>query len=241
MKLGVRDAGKVFSKLHISEDPSAPTLVKAGMSFIIPVRFNEIGLAQLGAKTFAYGLGLLVLDTGEYTLLNVSAMLELGDCTTQVFTEDEVDYYRFHFTPGSAFIKTRHLVCQSSLLFIALDEFIFKGKMAKYLSYDDAMRIFDTAQKHTRTSATILHPVVEFIIGYIGRSRADRKTYIRLAATKPSDYSLKNLSWVPMRSVYWSAPSTVNKTGGAYFPDGVVSALVNPSVRSDNIEKILRA
>ena len=96
-------------------------------------------------------------------------------------------------------------------------------------------------QDYAKTKATMLPPVVEFLAAYIARSKQDRTKFIREVAKQPKDFALDQVSWVPLRSVFWSAPGTVNKLSGAYFADGVVSALVNPNNKVEKVESILRA
>lgn len=237
---GRRDADKVYSVL--TDEPNQPVITKAPIRLIVPVRFREIGLVQIGVQTFVYGLGALVLENKDWAILNVNAYLELGPATVEIVKHDDVEYYSFQFQAGDVLFRTKELVCHSSLLYTAIEEFVFKGKMPQYVDYESGCRIFDSAKKHTKTTASIQHPVVEFLIGYIGRDREDRAKFIREVAKTKKDFGLDKLSWVPMRSVYWSAPSTVNKLAGAYAgSDGIVSALVNPSDRTDKIERILRA
>jgi len=236
---GRRNAEKVYRALD--DQDNRPVITKAPIRLIVPARFREIGLLQIGTQTFVFGLAALVLESNEWALLNVNAYLELGPAAVELIKIDDVEYYTFQFQAGDVLFKTKELVCHSSLLYTAIEEFIFKGKMPRYVEYEDGCHLFDSAKKHTKTTASIQHSVVEFLVGFIGRDRADRAKYIREVAKSENDFGMDKLSWVPMRSVYWSAPSTVNKLAGAYFSEGIVSALVNPSERTDKIEQILRA
>ena len=235
----VRNAQKVLDGL--SDLPGKPVIAKAAMTIQVPVRFREIELMQIGEATFVYGLFAMILDSGDYALCNINAFVELGAAPVEIITIDETSYYSFRYEPGQVVIKTKELVCRSSLIYKAIEEFVFKGKVPWYVGYEDMGKIFDTAEEHARTSAKILHPVVEFLAAYIARSKADRTKYLREIGQTYKDFEQGGLDWVPMRSVYWSAPGTVNKLAGAYFSDGVVSALVNPSERTEKIESILRA
>lgn len=234
-----RDGKKVLSVL--SDLPGQPVITKAALTVQFPVRFKEVELAKISANTFAYGLMALILETGEYALFNVNALVELGPAPVEISEIEGVEYFSFRYQPGDVVIKTKDLVCRSSLIYKAIEEFVFKGKVPWYLDYEDMGKIFDTAKKHANTSATILPSIVEFMASYIARSKADRTRYLREVAKTPSDYARDKLTWVPLRSVYWSAPGTVNKLAGAYFQDGVVSAIVNPSDTVPKIESILRA
>ena len=234
----VRNAGKVLSQL--SDLPGKPVIAKAPLSIQFPVRFRDIELAQVGSASYVYGLFMILLDTGEYALCNVNALVELGPAVVELITVNEEPYYSFHYEPGDVVIKTKELVCRSNLIFKAIDEFVFKGKVPWYVDYEDMGKIFDTAKQHAKTSANILPSVVEFMAAYIARSRKDRVKFIRETATDYKGFDKKFMDWVPMRSVFWSAPGTVNKLAGAYFENGIISALVNPSERTEKIERILR-
>lgn len=238
MKLKRRNAEAVLDQLY--EDKSKQVIAKSRMTLQIPVRFKEIGLAQIGATTFIYGLFSIVLDNGDYAICNVNALIELGKCSIELETIDGAEYYNFIFEPGSVLFKTTELVARAALVFKAIEEFIFKGKIPYYVAYDDIGKLFDTAKKHAQTRADLQPAVTEFMAAYIARDSQNRIKFLRETAKTYEDFD-KKLEWVPMQSVYWSSPGTVNKIAGAYFQEGVVSALVNPSERVEKIESILRA
>lgn len=235
----VRNAVKVLAAL--SDVPDKPVIAKAALTIQFPVRFGEIGLAKIGTNSYVYGLFAILLETGDYALCNVNAYVELGAAAVELITIDDTQYYQFQYQKGDIVFKTKELVCRANLIYRAIEEFVFKGKIPWYVGYEDMGKIFDTAKKHARTSAEILPSVVEFMAGYIGRDKTDRIKYIREVGKDYKDFTQAKMAWVPMRSVYWSAPGTVNKLAGAYFSDGITSALVNPSERTEKIESILRA
>lgn len=233
----VRNPEAVLAAL--SYTPKKPVIAKKTISVRFPVRFEEAELATISAQNSVYGLVMLLLESGEYGLLNVNASLNLGPAIVTIVKEDDVDYYNFLYQEGQVVFESQDLVCQSGLIYSALKEFILMGKVPKYVDYDDMGKLFSTAVKHARTTAVILPSVVEFLASYIARSEKDRTKFYRetLGTGKP----VGKPSWVPLLSVYYSAPGTVNKLAGAYFNPGVVSALVNPSERVETVESILRA
>lgn len=238
MKL-IRNAGKVLAAL--TDLPGKPVIAKEAITIQLPVRFKEVDLCKIGEQTYAYGLFAMILDSGDYALMNVNAYLELGQAHVEISKVDETEYYNFRFEAGDVLFKTKELVCRANLIYKAIEEFIFKGKAPWYVEYEDMGKIFDTAKHHAKTTANIMPSIVEFMAAYIARSKEDRVKFVREGAKSYEDFTRKRLEWVPMRSVYWSAPGTVNKLAGAYFSDGVVSALVNPSAKTEKIEGILRA
>lgn len=233
----IRNAQVIHAVLD--NQPKKPVIAKKALTIQFPKRFQEINLAQLGTSTFVYGL-FAMIHGSQYALMNVNAFVELGPAQIDITTIDETEYYNFHYQPGDVVIKTKDLVCRSNLIFESLAEFYFKGKIPWYVGYEDMGKLYDTAEKHSRTSAKILPSVVEYMAAYVARDRNDRTKFVREVSTDKKKIN-ERLTWVPMSSVYWSAPGTVNKLAGAYFADGVVSALVNPSERVEKIERILRA
>lgn len=237
MTARVRNASAVLSSIHY--EPKKPVIAKKAITIQFPVRFKEIKLAQIGAENVVYGLFAMILDTGEWALCNVNAYVELGQAAIDIVNINGVEYYNFRFEAGQAVWKTTELVCRSEVIFTSLSEFILKGKMPWYIGYTDGSRLFKTSKRHAKTNANILPSVVQFMIAYCAREKSDRRMYYRQALN--GKVKKPELAWVPMESVYWSAPTTLNRLAGAYFSDGVVSSIVNPTERASKIEEILRA
>lgn len=233
-----RDTVKILEAL--GDLPGKPIVAKKSLQVIFPCRFRDIGLAVIGETSFVFGLAAVIVDDC-YSLLNLNAYLELGKASISKTKYDETEYYVYSYEPGDVVIRTKEVVARSNLIFLAIDEFVFKGKVPWYVNYEDMGKLFETAEEFAGTKAKILPSVMEFLAGYIARKKGDRAKFIREGAVKYDDFDLSKLAWVPLRSVYWSAPGTVNKLGGAYFADGVVSALVNPSQKVEKVESILRA
>lgn len=215
-------------------------IAKKPITIIFPVRFRDIKLAVVGENSFVYGL-FAITNQDRYALFNINGYVELGKANVTIEQHDGQDYYHFSYEPGDVVIKTREVVARSNLIFIAIDEFVFKGKVPWYVSYSDMGLLFKTAREFAGTKANIFPAVMEFFASYVGRSASDRTKFIREVAKTEEDFGLDKIRWVPLRSVFWSAPGTVNKIAGAYYNDGVVSALVNPSQKVERTESILRA
>lgn len=234
-----RDAKAALS--YLKENDAGQILTKKNCKIQVPVRFSEVGLGEIGINTFAYGFFPVIFDTGEYAVFNVCALMELNPYKLTVVTIDEVDYHEFHFDAGQVVIKTTDLIKKETLMYNVFDEFIFKGKLPWYAEYSDVGKLFDTAKYHAGSNVSQNLEVVEFVASMISRSKNDRTTYIRAVAENYSDTSLDKVDFVPLKSVFYSVNSTLNKLAGSYFNDGVTSALVNKSTQTEKIESIIRA
>ena len=225
---------------YLVENASGQVLAKKNCRIQIPMRFTEIGLGEIGINTFSYGFFPIIFDTGEYAVLNVCAMVELNPYKLTIVNIEDVDYYEFHFDAGQVVIKTTDLVKKEALMYNVFDEFVFKGKLPWYAEYEDVGKLFDTAKYHADSNVSQNVEVIEFIASMISRSKEDRTKYIRTLATSYDDVKLEKVDFVPLKSVFYSVSSTLNKIAGSYFNDGVTSALVQKSENAEKIERIIR-
>lgn len=234
-----RDAKAALSYLH--ENEIGQILTKKNCKIQIPTRFAEVGLGEIGINTYAYGFFPIIFDSGEYAVFNVCALMELNPYKLTNVVIDETDYYEFYFDAGQVVIKTTDLIQKETLMYNVFDEFIFKGKLPWYAQYSDVGKLFDTAKYHANSNVSQNPEVIEFVASMISRSKSDRALYIRTVADVYEDTSLDKVDFIPLKSVFYSVNSTLNKLAGSYFNDGVTSALVNPSVKIEKIEAIIRA
>ncbi len=233
-----RSPEKVLSALK--ELPNGRVVTTKKLTITFPVRFRDIHLAVIGKVSFVYGLFAILMDD-DYALCNINGYVELGEASIKIEKVGEIEYYKFTYEPGDTVIMTKDIVARSNLIFTAIDEFVFKGKVPWYVGYEDMGMIFRTAQTFAGSRARIIPSMMEFFAAYIARKNANRVEYVREGAKSRADFTRDKIAWVPLRSVFYSAPGTVNKISGAYFNDGIVSALVNPSEKAGSVESVLRA
>jgi len=234
-----RDSKTVLSCLV--ENKSNQVLTKVNCKIQVPVRFSTRGLGQIGINTFTYGCFAIILETGEYSVCNVAGLIELNPSSVNIITIDDVEYYEFSFDANTVVIKTTYIVKRSNLMYSILDEFIFKGKIPWYMSYDDLGKIYDTAKIYAGSNVGQNQETIEFLASIITRSKKDRTKYLRTNISDYKETENDKIDFVPLNSVFYSVNSTVNRLAGNYFNDGVISSLVIPTDSVETIEAILRA
>jgi len=239
MTIYKRNSSLVLSNLI--DNGGDQIITKVPCRIHMPVRYTEVGLGQIGGDTFTYGLFALILDSNEYTVCNINALLELNPSKTSLIKIDDVPYYEFYFEANTAVIKSTNILKRASIMFNVLDEFIFKGKVPWFVGYEDMGKLFDSSSYYSGINIGQNYEVIEFIAAMVTRSKKDRTKYIRLSIEKYEDVTLDKISYVPLKSVLYSVNSTVNKLSGSYFSEGVTSALVSPTDKVEKIESILRA
>lgn len=208
---------------------------------IVPQRYIDIGLGEIGVKTYFLGVFAIVLPDDTYSVMSVCALVELNPYKITSTTEDGADYFVLHFEPNSLMIENINVVKRDDVIYPMMSEFYLKGKVPWFITYDDLGKLFDTAGDYADSKVSKVPEVMEFITSMLGRPLANRSVFIRNAIKSYEDVSVDKVVFVPLESVYYSMQNTVNKLAGAYFHEGIVSALVTKSEQVGSVEKILRA
>lgn len=216
-------------------------ICKTACKIQVPLRYKDKNLAEVGIRTFVYGFFPIILSTGEYAVINVNSKVELSPSTTITTMIGGVEYYEFSFPPNSVIFKNTYVLKDESMMFNVFDEFVFLGKIPWFAEYNDIGRLFDTAKKHGGSNVAQTPEVIEFIASMIGRRKDDKTKYLRTTVNSYEETKSDKVAYVPLKSVYYSVNSTLNKLAGSYMSAGIDSAIVAPSTTVENIESILRA
>ena len=118
--------------------------------------------------------------------------------------------------------------------------FIAKGKIPWYLNYSDLGILFTTAKLHAGANLGVDNAALEMIVSSLARDPQDRMRYYRHSVDTPKDTRNNPPDIIPLRSVALSTTNTTAKLLGNYMQEGVTSALVSPTERSESIETMLR-
>lgn len=234
----VRDAARVRAALH--ELPDGRVVTSKRMKIHIPARFAERDLAYVGVDNFILGIYAIILEDNFYAVSLVNAMIPIDPSETNRIKVHDVEYYEFVFEPGSTVYKTLNLVKTDTLTYMIYDEILSGGRIPWYVGYEELGKLFDTAQYHAGANIGGNQEVTQLIASIVARDPHDRTKYYRTAVETLSDLRSVQPVYVPLKSVEYGATSTLNKLGGSYFSLGVVSALNDPSDRTERIDDILR-
>ncbi len=233
----VRDANHVKACLQEMSDGSLVTT--KGCKIIIPTRFEERSLAEVGIDVFIVGIYAMIVEDKYYAVSLVNTMIRITPTSIMKIKIKGVEHYEFTFDPGQIVMPRTTLVKDDVLLYRIYDEIVSKGKVPWYLNYDDLGHIFDTASSHAGANVGTNPEVTELIISIIARNSKDRTQYYRACIKSLDEIKTNPPVFISMKSVPYAATNTTNKLAGSYFSEGVVSALVSPSDRVERIERLL--
>ncbi len=200
----------------------------------IPIRYkvNEMLIVENFVKTLAI-FELVVNKEYTYGLL-LPCMIQMEPSQTSRATIDEVDYQICEFYNGDKFMSSIVVLKEPHISSIMYKEFISLGNLPAFLDYDTTANLFDTAENVCGVNLHTPHAVFEMIYAFLFRDPDD--LYIKYRFTDKS----KKPTFIGATSVAFGPESTTSKLIGAYFNDGVNSALVNASDKHSDLEDLLR-
>lgn len=235
----IRDSERV--KACLQELPDGSLVTTKGCKIIIPTRFEERGLAEVGMNTYIVGIYAIIVEDKYYAVSLVNTMIAITPTSTLKIKIKGVEHYEFTFDPGQIVMPRTNLVKNDILVYKIYDEIVSKGKVPWYLGYEELGHIFDTALSHGGANIGTSPEVTELIISIIARNSKDRTQYYRSAINSLEELKTNPPVYISLKSVPYAATNTTNKLAGSYWNEGVVSSLVSPSDRVERIESLLRS
>lgn len=233
----IHDKPAVMQTLETLKDKSVIT--KTGCRIFIPKRFIEKGMAEIGSENYSIGLFPIVTDDNKFLIINAISFIYLSPSAFDTVVIDNEDFIEFKFDKNTTVIKSLRLVQKDTLVYNQFNEMISSGKIPWYFDYINSATLFDTASTIAGTSIGKNPETIEILIATISRQSKNKMAYFRHSLTSKEALNVKPV-FVPLKSVSFSATNTTNKLAGAYFDEGITSALINPTTKPDTIGTILR-
>lgn len=234
----VRDASKVHAAL--TELPDSSVITTTGCKIYIPYRYVEKKMAYVGAVNYIIGIYAITVQDKYFGVSTINSMIPIDPTDTNRIKIGEDDYLEFVFDPGATVFKSTNLVKTNTIVYRIFDEFFDRGNIPWYIGYDDLGGIFDSASHFAGANIGKNREVTELLASIVARDPNDRTKYYRTCIDSLESMSKTLPAYLPLRSVQYAATNTTAKLGGAYFQQGVVSALNTPSDRVERIEALLR-
>lgn len=232
-----RDPKAIHGILKTQKDGSV--VCTQPCNIYIPVSFSDHPLADIGKDTSIIGF-FAIVSGNKYGVSKAIAMMHIEPTTTNTVYIDDTPYYEFIFEKGSRVIVSNELVKTNTLVYYLSDHIISKGNNPWYLDYTDIAEIFDSASHHAGANLAVDLAIFEMIAATRARTPKDRTKYLRHSLKTQDDYANADRVFIPLKNISLGATNTTAKLMGAYFNEGLSSALVNPATRSEKIEELLR-
>lgn len=232
-----RNKDSILNALHV--DASGSMIAKQDIKIIFPVLYEESGLCDI--QSDVYVLGIFALQVGhDYAVNNIPARIRLFPTEINKEKYQEQDYYVLNFERGSTITDNINVVKENTMGYYVYNHFIAKAKLPWYMSAMDVLSLFDGMLEYTGVSYGASASIQEMICSMIMRSNRDLQDYWRQSVSTVDDLYSNIPDYIPLRNVAYGARNTTAKLMGAYFDEGLNSALLHPSETAERVEQLLR-
>lgn len=227
-----RDAERVKSSLKIvgqSLVATQPTVIH------IPARYLDKDLAEISDSFRSLGVFAIEVD-GHYCVCNTCANVYMTPSSVRTTMVDGSQYYLLEFDKGDVIVPNINLVKIDTLAYYVFDEFIFKGNIPWFLHYEDIAKLFfpETIRKYCGVNLGTSNVVLEMVAATMARDNNDKRRYYRQTSLEKEPF------FVGLKSSVYGATNVTARLLGSYFDDNLLSATVNPTEKSENVEALLR-
>lgn len=206
----------------------------------IPVRFEEKDLASISNRVSTIGIIAIIVDDKYYAISVTPSYIRLEPTYVNKIKIGDVGYYELQFEEGSTVFTSTDLVKQDVLTYYIYNEIIAGGKVPWYLQYSDIIRLFDNSYKFTGAKVGANLAIMDMVACTICRDPKDVTKFYRHQYKNITQEVTDPPEILPLRNVSYGASNTTAKLLGSYFSDGMTSALIYPSERTEKIEEQLR-
>ncbi len=234
-----RNPDLLKSMLSQSATPTGPVICNKPLKLIFPQRFAERDMAFLANTNQVTAMCALVSDT-SYAVLKACALFTTEPVSIARTNYLGKEYIEFSYERGSRLFTTRELVKMDVIVYRIFDEFINKGNVPWYMSYEDMAGVFDTALKHAGTSLAESVEVTEMIVSLQSRVKGDLITYFRTQIKSREDLEKMHPAFIGIINAAYSPTNTLGRTTGSYFDMGAEASIVYPTKRIEKMEAIIR-
>ena len=215
-------------------------ITQSGCKIYLPQKYEDQRLAVIGVETYILGIHAIVVGDKYYGVSMAPAMMRVEPDSVNTVKIDEVEYFELGFEKNSVVIADKNLVQDNKLLFSIYNEFIAKGFVPWYCTYRDLGELFQLSGHYAGSQLGANHAIVELVAATIARNPDNPKQQFRHILEKPADVRNKQPRIIKLTSVSYGATNTTAKLIGAFWEEGLASALTHPSDQREPIEDLLR-
>ena len=222
--------------------PDGRVVALKDLSIVFPEDYLEKSLCKYGKRIEILGvLAFLDPEKQTYAVFNIPVMVYLSTTDIKDVVLNDVPYKVLEYQRGQTCLQTDKVIGNSKLSYWMYDYFIALGRVPWYLSYLDVLKLYRQDKYYMDATLSKSIQVVDMVYSAIARQAKDDHLMYRTSLNTMDDLQKHHPQWVPLKSVSLGAVDTMSKIMGAYYDEGVNSALSEPSKKLTEMEKILRA
>lgn len=204
----------------------------------IPEHYMSCALGNIADVISIAAVYGIVVDNKYYGVSSACALMQTAPSGSNVVDIHGEKYIEFSYQVGDRVIINLNLIRTSTLVYRIYNELITKGKIPWYFDYSDLCFLFDTALLHGGANLNTDSALLELLAACMARTKANRMEFYR-HHPELADRAKSPPVYIPLSSVAYGATTTTSKVLGAYFNEGLTSALVTPTREVSSVEDLL--
>ena len=227
-------------KQHCVVTPDQKLVTKKECRILFPETWVGRELAWIEGNIRILTKYMLMID-GDYTVINDCAYMPLTPDSIFSNDIDGVTHYELVFFAGSVVCPNLNLVVNDNILYYIADEFLTKTRKPPYFEYSDMAKLFLNSQWHTKLKLANNNTILELWTATLARWSQDEMIQYRYKANTIQDSLVDKPSYISFKSPVYMANATLSKVSGAYWRDGLMSAITTESHVIEPLEALVRA
>lgn len=226
---------KAFKKIGSS------MVVTKDMRVIFPERYTNIDLAIIGSTVRLTSIYAILDDEGNYAVSNIPIFIELTPSNiTDIEINGKVNKV-LHFEEGTTFTENVNMVIDNTFLYDLFNEFYINGNIPWFISYNDAITIFEKTKKYAKSGLGDNPITMEILASILARNPKNKSEFYREILKNENDLNKVIPQYIGLMNIYFTFDNTVSKLVGSYYGQGISSAIISRETSTTTIEEILRA
>lgn len=208
---------------------------------VIPFRWLQIGLLDIGSTSYCATIFPIVNDDNEYSVSNICTKMEITPSSIEMTKHEGDEHYVFVFDKGTVISPDVNLVMDDAFSYNVYDEIIQKAKAPWFMNYKDVGKVMATVKSHSGVTLSGTNAIFELITSTLSRNHDMSKQYRQVVNSLDNDELIKHKrNGVPLNSVVYATSNKMNKLMGGYIEDGLTSALTETESPISGVEQLLR-
>lgn len=233
-----RDADHFKSFLYVTQDDRLVTKQKFTICF--PALYENHELATISDEVMLLGFFAL-LQGNKYCVNKVMAFMPLTPSDIYRDKINDEEYIFLDFDEGATVCRNINLMKEDTLVYYCYEYFISTGRIPWFLDYFDVVDLFGTSTKHTGVTLGETSSIIEAICCTIARNPKEGRMMFRTGMKSLEEMRKTTPLWVALSNIQFGAADTTSKLLGAYFNDGLNSAIAYKTKKVDPVEEVLRS
>lgn len=222
--------------------PDGRVVALKPIAIMFPETYLEKSLCKYRDNIECLGVfALLDPESNTYAVFNIPAMVYLPMTDIKTVMINDVAYKVLEFSKHQTILNSDAVISNTKISYWIYDYFIALARVPWFMSYLDVLRLYRQDSRYLGALLSNSTQIIDMVYSSIARSPKDDRQMYRTPLSSMEDLNKIQPQWVPLKSVSLGAVDTMSKIMGAYYDEGVNSALAEPSKKLTDMEKILRA